>query len=68
MPSVIDLYNSRVASGKIKPDEAQTAVLPEFERLRADLAQPVKRGFFRRSVEAPKGLYLWGASGAANPC
>ncbi|MBT53310.1 MAG: cell division protein ZapE [Mameliella sp.] len=63
MPSVIDLYNSRVASGKIKPDEAQTAVLPEFERLRADLAQPVKRGFFRRSVEAPKGLYLWGGVG-----
>ncbi|SNS23724.1 cell division protein ZapE [Antarctobacter heliothermus] len=63
MPSVIDLYDSRVASGKIKPDEAQTTVLPEFERLRADLAQPVKRGFFRRSVEAPKGLYLWGGVG-----
>lgn len=63
MPSVIDLYDSRVASGKIKPDEAQTAVLPEFERLRADLAQPVKRSFFRRSVEAPKGLYLWGGVG-----
>ncbi|WP_417207885.1 cell division protein ZapE [Antarctobacter sp.] len=63
MPNVIDLYESRVAAGKIKPDEAQTAVLPEFERLRADLAQPQKRGFFRRSVEAPQGLYLWGGVG-----
>ncbi|WP_323768270.1 cell division protein ZapE [Antarctobacter sp.] len=63
MPNVIDLYESRVAAGKIKPDEAQTTVLPEFERLRAELAQPQKRGFFRRSVEAPKGLYLWGGVG-----
>ncbi|MGP6087814.1 cell division protein ZapE [Antarctobacter jejuensis] len=63
MPSVTDLYKTRVAEGRIKPDPAQQAVLPELERLRADLSQPVKRGFFRRSVEAPKGLYLWGGVG-----
>ena len=63
MPSVTELYQSRVAEGKIKPDEAQTAVLPELERLRSDLAQPVKRGFFRKTIEAPKGLYLWGGVG-----
>ncbi len=63
MPSVTELYNTRVAEGVLKPDPAQQAVLPELERLRSDLAQPVKRGFFRRSVEAPKGLYLWGGVG-----
>ncbi|MBW4981292.1 AFG1 family ATPase [Mameliella sp. CS4] len=63
MATVTDLYQSRVAAGKIKPDEAQTAVLPELERLRADLAQPVKRGFFRKTIEAPQGLYLWGGVG-----
>ncbi|BBU53946.1 cell division protein ZapE [Mameliella alba] len=63
MATVTDVYQSRVASGKIKPDEAQTAVLPELERLRTDLAQPVKRGFFRKTIEAPQGLYLWGGVG-----
>ncbi|MBY6159253.1 AFG1 family ATPase [Mameliella alba] len=63
MPSVTELYQSRVNEGKIKPDPAQTAVLPELERLRADLAQPVKRGFFRKTIEAPQGLYLWGGVG-----
>lgn len=63
MSTVTDLYQARVAAGKIKPDEAQTAVLPELERLRADLAQPVKRGFFRKTIEAPQGLYLWGGVG-----
>ncbi|SMX39485.1 cell division protein ZapE [Maliponia aquimaris] len=63
MTTVFHLYDTRVAEGRLKPDDAQLAVLPEFERLRADLAQPVKRGFFRRTVEAPKGLYLWGGVG-----
>lgn len=65
MPSVIDLYNSRVADGLIKPDPAQTTVLPAFERLRSELSEPVmvKRGFFRRSIETPKGLYIWGGVG-----
>ncbi|WP_305970193.1 MULTISPECIES: cell division protein ZapE [unclassified Mameliella] len=63
MATVTEVYQSRVASGKIKPDEAQTAVLPELERLRTDLAQPVKRGFFRKTIEAPQGLYLWGGVG-----
>ena len=63
MTTLFHLYETRVAEGRLKPDDAQQAVLPEFERLRADLAQPVKRGLFRRSVEAPRGLYLWGGVG-----
>lgn len=63
MTTVSDLYQSRVAGGQLKPDPAQQAVLPDLDRLRTDLAQPVKRGFFRKTVEAPKGLYLWGGVG-----
>src|SRR6056297_4221863 len=63
MTSIHDVYQARVAEGRIKPDAAQIAILPAFERLRADLARPVKRGFFRRTPDAPKGLYLWGGVG-----
>lgn len=37
--------------------------MPEFERMRAALANPVKRGFFRKAPEPAKGLYLWGGVG-----
>lgn len=52
-----------MAAGTLKRDDAQEAVLPEFERIRATLAVPVKRGLFRKAPEAPKGLYLWGGVG-----
>ncbi|PIE14200.1 MAG: cell division protein ZapE [Rhodobacterales bacterium] len=60
---VITEYDTRVAAGGVTADPVQRAVLPEFERIRAGLAQPVKRGFFRKSAEPPKGLYLWGGVG-----
>jgi cell division protein ZapE len=63
MSSLIDLYAQRVASGDITPDPAQEAVLPEFERIRAELAAPVKKSFFRKAPPPPKGLYLWGGVG-----
>lgn len=68
MSSLIDLYAQRVASGEITVDPAQEAVLPEFERIRAELAKPVKKGFFRKAPPPPKGLYLWGVLDAANRC
>ncbi|WP_372892782.1 cell division protein ZapE [Rhodosalinus sp.] len=58
-----DLYAAQVAAGAIDPDPAQEAALPEFERILEGLAQPVKRGLFRRAPEPPKGLYLWGGVG-----
>jgi cell division protein ZapE len=58
-----DLYADHVARGRIDPDPAQEAVLPEFERIVEGLAQPAKRGLFRRAPEPPKGLYLWGGVG-----
>lgn len=57
-------YQSLVQSGQIRPDAAQFAVLPEFQRIADALDQPVKRGFFRKSTPEPvKGLYLWGGVG-----
>lgn len=63
MSTVSELYNARVADGTLRADPAQSAVLPEFERLRSALAAPVRKGFFRRAPEPPKGLYLWGGVG-----
>ncbi|SCM69078.1 cell division protein ZapE [Donghicola eburneus] len=57
------IYAARVAAGDIQSDPAQEAVLPEFERIRAELATPVKRGLFRKAPPPPKGLYLWGGVG-----
>lgn len=62
-----ELYRTRVAEGAIQPDPAQEAVLPEFDRIEAGLAEaaPVKRGFFRKAKppEPVRGLYLWGGVG-----
>lgn len=63
MQSLLEIYEARVASGQLKRDDAQLAALPELERIRADLAKPVKRGFFRKAPDPPKGLYLWGGVG-----
>ena len=64
MSELAALYDQRIAQGKLTRDPAQLAVLEEFDRIRAGLDQPVKRGFFRRSTPEPvKGLYLWGGVG-----
>lgn len=61
--TIQQIYAARVAAGDIQSDPAQEAVLPEFERIRAELAAPVKRGLFRKAPPPPKGLYLWGGVG-----
>ncbi|EBA08373.1 cell division protein ZapE [Sagittula stellata] len=63
MTTVPDLYAKRVEAGRLQPDEAQRVALPAFERIRAELADPPKRGLFRKAPEPPKGLYLWGGVG-----
>lgn len=64
MSDVIEIYRARVAAGELTPDPVQEAVLPEFERIRADLAKPVKKGLFRKKAPEPiAGLYLWGGVG-----
>lgn len=61
--TIQQIYAARVAAGDIQRDAAQEAVLPEFERIRAELATPVKKGLFRKAPPPPKGLYLWGGVG-----
>ena len=63
MTSLIEIYEARVAAGELTRDPVQEAALPEFERIRAALAEPVKKGLFRKAPEPPKGLYLWGGVG-----
>jgi cell division protein ZapE len=58
-----DQYDALVAAGKLHRDEAQIALLPEFDRIRTALSAPVKRSLFRKPPEPPKGLYLWGGVG-----
>ncbi len=60
------IYATRAGEGAIRPDPAQEAVLPEFERIRQALAAPPpKRGMFQRKAAVAEipGLYLWGGVG-----
>ncbi|MFV1491354.1 cell division protein ZapE [Phaeobacter sp. JH18-32] len=65
MTHLTALYQQKIDAGMLKPDPAQEAVLPHFDRIAAGLkAPPVKRGLFRKaSYQAVKGLYLWGGVG-----
>ncbi|MBD3665611.1 cell division protein ZapE [Sulfitobacter aestuariivivens] len=63
MPSLRETYDALIESGQLKPDPAQEAAIPEFDRMREALLKPVKKGLFRKAPEAPKGLYLWGGVG-----
>jgi len=63
MTTLPEIYAARVADGSLTRDPAQEAALPEFERIRAALAAPVRKGLFRKAPEPPKGLYLWGGVG-----
>lgn len=63
MSDLTGIYKQLVASGDLTPDPAQEAVLPQFERIRAEVSEPVKAGWFRKPPAPPKGLYLWGGVG-----
>ncbi|MBM1689686.1 cell division protein ZapE [Sulfitobacter geojensis] len=63
MTSLRETYDSLIAAGTLHADPAQESVLPEFDRIRAVLLTPAKKGLFRKAPEPPKGLYLWGGVG-----
>ena len=63
MTNLTRIYADLIADGTLAPDPAQRAILPEFERIRAEVSLPIKSGWFRKAPEAPKGLYLWGGVG-----
>ncbi len=67
--TLTQIYEARVADGRLRPDPAQHAVLPILEELRQWLEDnPVRKtglfaGLFAKPVPPPKGLYLWGGVG-----
>ncbi|MFO8125304.1 cell division protein ZapE [Yoonia sp.] len=61
--TVQEAYQQAVDTGKLHADDAQLSVLPELERIRTALAEPVKRGFFRKAPDPIPGLYMWGGVG-----
>ncbi len=67
--TLTEIYDARVASGLLRPDPAQHAVLPVLEGLRLWLEANATRkvglfaGLFARPVTPPPGLYLWGGVG-----
>ena len=63
MTRVQDHYAARIAEGLVQSDPAQVAILPEFERMRSALAEPVKKSLFKKAPPPPKGLYIWGGVG-----
>ncbi|SFD65532.1 cell division protein ZapE [Roseivivax sediminis] len=64
MSETLPAYYARlVAEGRLEADPVQESALPEFERIRAELAKPRRGGLFRKAPPPPKGLYLWGGVG-----
>ncbi|WP_282053017.1 cell division protein ZapE [Phaeobacter inhibens] len=65
MTHLTALYQQKIDAGLLKPDPAQEAVLPHFDRIAEGLkVPPVKRGLFRKATyETVQGLYLWGGVG-----
>ena len=63
MMTVTQSYDAAVTEGRLTRDPAQEAVLPELDRIQAALAEPVKKGLFRKAPPPPKGLYMWGGVG-----
>ncbi len=67
--TLTEIYEARVAEGKLRPDPAQHAVLPVLEDLRSWLEANAGRkvglfaGLFARPPVPPPGLYLWGGVG-----
>lgn len=67
--TLTEIYETRVASGDLRPDPAQHAVLHDLESLRLWLETNAERrvglfaGLFAKPITPPKGLYLWGGVG-----
>ena len=67
--TLTELYEARVATGQLRADPAQHAVLPLLESLRGWLEANANRriglfaGLFAKPVTPPPGVYLWGGVG-----
>ncbi|OZA08238.1 MAG: cell division protein ZapE, partial [Rhodobacterales bacterium 17-64-5] len=67
--TLTELFEARVADGRLRPDPAQHAILPRLETLRLWLEDHANRrpglfgGLFGRPATPPKGMYLLGGVG-----
>ncbi len=67
--TLTELYETRVADGRLRADPAQHAVLPQLDSVRLWLETHADRriglfaGLFAKPLTPPKGLYLWGGVG-----
>ena len=67
--TLTEIYETRVAEGKLRADPAQHAVLPQLEHLRLWLEDHAAKkrgilgGLFAKPAQPPKGAYLWGGVG-----
>lgn len=71
-PSVLDLYEARIATGALERDAAQEVVVAKLDALARELrgfrlpgrVHPLKRLFLpRRPTASIRGLYIWGPVG-----
>ena len=60
--TMLEIYQAAVAEGRLHEDPAQLGVMAELERVRVEVAVPVKRGMFRKAPPPVQGLYIWGFS------
>ena len=64
-----EIYETRVAEGKLRADPAQHALLPLLEEMRFWLEDHAAKkrgllgGMFTKPAQPPKGAYLWGGVG-----
>lgn len=65
MMTLQNIYDQKLASGELKPDDDHARAIGALDRLSTALASyhPRKKRFFRRKKEAPKGFYLYGGVG-----
>jgi cell division protein ZapE len=67
--SLQQIYAARIASGDLREDPAQLALMPLLQQVRDGLeATPVRPGglrglFSRQKAEPVRGLYIWGGVG-----
>lgn len=60
-----EYYNELIESGKIKADAAQARLVDILQVLEKDVAKYAKskKGLFRKSMKAPRGLFIYGKVG-----
>jgi cell division protein ZapE len=68
MPAVAEAYRALLASGQLREDAAQQAVVGRLDALGGELETTPRKGLFARllpgrAVPSPRSLYLWGGVG-----